>query len=130
MITAKGIICNFKKSKLLRIVSRDSIFRFSDDCAVVLEKNNGIVLARNVLTGTENIRFCQSGVKCLNQDFLGTLKSGDIISVLTDGTVNVLWKYGEDYNLLFLTDYCNSRCIMCPQTKRINIDHYYNQNNQ
>jgi His-Xaa-Ser system radical SAM maturase HxsC len=125
MITAKGIIYNFKKSKLLRIVSKDSVYRFSDNCAVVLEKNNGIVMARNALTSNDNIRFCQSGVKYLDQEFLATLKPGDIVSVLTDGTVNVLWKYGEDDNLLFLTDYCNSHCIMCPQTKRVDIDHYY-----
>ena len=49
------------------------------------------------------------------------MSEGDIVSVLENGVVNVLWQCNSDENLLFLTDYCNSHCIMCPQTQLPNI---------
>ncbi len=43
------------------------------------------------------------------------LHDGDILKINTDGTVQRLFERGSDQNVLFMTEYCNSRCMMCPQ---------------
>lgn len=53
------------------------------------------------------------------------LKAGDIVSIQPDGTVTVLWEKGSGQNLLFVTDFCNSRCIMCPQVAQGEMRDYY-----
>jgi len=40
---------------------------------------------------------------------------GDILKITPDGMVERIWDVKSKQNVLFLTDQCNSRCIMCPQ---------------
>lgn len=40
---------------------------------------------------------------------------GDIIKLSSSGHIQCLWNVESKQNVLFLTDQCNSRCIMCPQ---------------
>lgn len=41
--------------------------------------------------------------------------NGDIINLQTDGTSNVVWEADTPHHALYVTDICNSKCIMCPQ---------------
>ncbi len=52
------------------------------------------------------------------------VKDGDIISLMPDGTVQVLWEAASRDNVLFTTDFCNSKCIMCPQVSDEPCHHY------
>lgn len=46
---------------------------------------------------------------------------GDAIRVQPNGQVNVLFRRGANANTLFVTERCNSRCLMCSQPPR-NVD--------
>lgn len=43
---------------------------------------------------------------------------GDIISIQTNGEANVVWESDTIHHALYVTDICNSKCIMCPQIER------------
>jgi hypothetical protein len=40
---------------------------------------------------------------------------GDAIRVQADGRINVLFRRGAKANSLFVTERCNSLCVMCSQ---------------
>lgn len=47
-------------------------------------------------------------------------ENGDIINFSTSGRINVLWETKSDHNAFYVTDICNSKCIMCPQIEGAN----------
>ncbi len=51
---------------------------------------------------------------------LSYLEDGDIIRInFRAGQIRVLYRKSSDYNVLFFTERCNSRCIMCSQPPRV-----------
>ena len=40
---------------------------------------------------------------------------GDIVKIYPDGRVHILWEINSYHNVLFLTEACNCKCLMCPQ---------------
>ncbi|MBQ3818878.1 hypothetical protein II810_00370, partial [bacterium] len=42
---------------------------------------------------------------------------GDIISINNSGNISCIWEINSPHNALYVTDVCNSRCIMCPQVE-------------
>ena len=42
-------------------------------------------------------------------------ENGDVLSVNKSGKINVVWENNSCHNALYVTDACNSKCIMCPQ---------------
>lgn len=61
-------------------------------------------------------------------DDINLLNDGDIVSILPDGFCNVLWEITSPHNALYLTDVCNSKCIMCPQPMTSSSRNYYQDN--
>lgn len=43
--------------------------------------------------------------------------NGDILNISKEGKINVLWEIKSDHNAFYVTDACNSKCIMCPQVE-------------
>jgi len=43
------------------------------------------------------------------------LFENDIVNITSDGNCNVIWEAKATHNGIFVTDACNSKCIMCPQ---------------
>lgn len=43
------------------------------------------------------------------------LTEGDVVQLLPDGLVRVLYRKASDHNFLFSTEACNSFCLMCSQ---------------
>src|SRR3981081_1823736 len=43
---------------------------------------------------------------------------GDAARILADGKINVLYRRGANANTLFVTERCNSLCLMCSQPPR------------
>lgn len=42
-------------------------------------------------------------------------QDGDVISINPDGSCSVVWEKNSCHNAFYVTDLCNSKCIMCPQ---------------
>ena len=61
-------------------------------------------------------------------DFLN-YESGDIVSIMPDGIVSILYRTSWQDLTLFITNQCNSACIMCPQVCD-NSGHFFNMNLQ
>lgn len=57
---------------------------------------------------------------------------GDILLISSNGTVSSLFRRESAHNTLFITDRCNSNCLMCSQPpKNINdLDYYFDINSQ
>lgn len=45
-------------------------------------------------------------------------KDGDVINISKEGIASLVWDKKSPHNALYVTDICNSKCIMCPQTER------------
>ena len=43
--------------------------------------------------------------------------NGDVLNISKEGKINVLWEVKSDNNAFYVTDICNSKCIMCPQVE-------------
>ena len=43
------------------------------------------------------------------------LGTGDIVLLKNNGAIDVLFSEDSNHNILFVTNRCNNRCIMCPQ---------------
>ena len=61
-------------------------------------------------------------------DFL-KYESGDIVSIMPDGIVSILYRTSWQDLTLFITNQCNSACIMCPQVCD-NSGHFLDMNLQ
>lgn len=59
----------------------------------------------------DTISYC-FGVKNIN-DFL----DGDVIRISNDGLIRILYRCDSDDNVIFVTNQCNSNCIMCPDSE-------------
>lgn len=56
------------------------------------------------------------------------LNENDIVNITENGLCNVIWEANATHNAIFVTDTCNSKCIMCPQPIPENPKNYFNDN--
>jgi len=64
--------------------------------------------------------------------YIDHLENDDIISIAPSGLINTLYKNNHTHNSMFVTDRCNSNCLMCsqPPKDKDDIDYLYNINMQ
>jgi len=70
------------------------------------------------------------GKECFAFTIVGNweqMNDGDIISIRKDGLVNRIYKKGQAEIDLFLTNQCNSNCLMCPLTESVRKKKYSGQ---
>ena len=60
-------------------------------------------------------------------DSLDHLAEGDIVAVHPSGRIDTLFRIASPNNSLFVTERCNSRCLMCSQPPRLvdDIDYFF-----
>lgn len=65
-----------------------------------------------------------------NVDSLGHLVDGDIVAVHPSGRIDTLFRVASPNNSLFVTERCNSKCLMCSQPPRLvdDIDYFITLN--
>ena len=83
-----------------------------------------------ILTGVANQDYA-SGVPAVSEiAFLDHIEEGDIVAVYPTGQVMNLFRKRSPNNSLFITDRCNSNCLMCsqPPKNRDDLDHFYDIN--
>lgn len=90
-------------------------------------KNN--ILIKNRILVSDRVPLCKVGLKaivsskqlrttlpvfiCDKKDFI----NGDIVNISLDGDCSVVWQENAEHNAFYVTDVCNSKCIMCPQVE-------------
>lgn len=50
-----------------------------------------------------------------NAEGLNLLSDGDVVELLPNGLIHVLYQIKSKDNIIFVTSKCNANCIMCPQ---------------
>ena len=125
MIRAKGNAYNIKETKIFRIID-DNFSSMWKKYGIAIEiPNKEIRFCKNVLTHNNYMTKNKRGVASLSIEFLNKLHTGDIISLDSKGNVVVVWQSEHEDNLLYLTDFCNSNCIMCPQSSEEENRNFY-----
>lgn len=90
------------------------------------------VLQRLLCAGLENLTPVFSGRgasgrglgRCLD-DPDGLLSNGDVVAITPrSGLVEVLIRESDQHHTVFLTNRCNSRCLMCSQPPTLHDDHW------
>ncbi len=123
MKESKGIPRGIVASQVRRITHSQRIHR--------REKDDTALICGADCTPTEGFCITSSeedegipGLYGVPGDFLAFLRDGDIAKLDPDGRISLLWETSSRQNPIFLTDCCNSRCIMCPQKPEKNPRHH------
>lgn len=83
-----------------------------------------------LLTGNTNIRCSTDATLLTNPKDTLVVQPGDVIAVRPGSTVvRVLYRRGANSNLLFMTDRCNSLCLMCSQPPKDVDDRWHIEEN-
>ena len=116
-LTTTGIANNIDQSVVGRITTRP------------LADRSETIIVTTALTGLDGYR----GIVTTNQDRVTStaripaiyavreiehLHDGDIVAMHTRGLVRTLFINGSKHNVLFVTERCNSNCLMCSQPPR------------
>ena len=68
-----------------------------------------------------SITLCIGG-SCFSLEIAGNweeMQEGDIVSITNDGTVSRLYRRGQSEIDIFVTNQCNSNCLMCPLAETV-----------
>lgn len=127
MISLSGIPQNIFDRKIFRIAkSCISADLFSPNVIRVCSDTIPWYAMSPILTNIP-LKGKKDGVYNLSESDLERLHESDIVAVSPSGEVFLLWENESNQNLLFLTDFCNSRCIMCPQEQCYAPKNYYDE---
>lgn len=114
------------------ILKGKSIRKFDDCIGIITRKKLGLFNRKDYIYVSDRIDITSVGYlgvlsskpikKCFympdgieNIENIDILQDGDIVNINSDGLITILWQKNSFQNLLFLTESCNCRCLMCPQ---------------
>lgn len=125
MKTIKGTPYFINKNSLGRTQRKG--FSFSDN--IVLLGETPLFMGKNTIALLPDTIIPPPNRKVIVIPFADfePLNEGDILQIKENGTINVLWEELAHDNVIFMTDFCNSSCIMCPQVPEGIPYSYYEQ---
>ena len=97
-----------------KITYKNNFFANKSDLIYVTEDNilpSGFIA---VITSLKNLTS-KSDIIISNVDNVTELHEGDIVTIEPNGRINVVYDIKSHHNAIFITERCNSNCIMCPQ---------------
>lgn len=118
-LKTRGIPINLSQSSVATIYSK----QFNKELIAVSSHDRRIILSEEV-PPLDN----ETMIVCIPT--LDHLEQGDIVHIDTNGSIHTLFRNNSPHNALFITDRCNSNCLMCSQPPK-NFDdltHFFNIN--
>lgn len=121
---------------LLGEITRDRIVSPFQTCKIYVSENN-----RNELTighkacilgagvGNSSLFKKRKHIVLIKKEDCSYFNEGDVVRILPTGEILKLWDVDSEQNALFITDKCDSRCIMCPQPPMVSNSFDYCQEN-
>lgn len=105
---------NIKEILIGKITTKDDFFANKNDLIYV--SNNGkfpkgylaVISSSDILT--REIFPYISNVSSISE-----LYDNDIVTIDSDGIISIVYDINSRHNAIFITERCNSNCIMCPQ---------------
>src|ERR1043166_2605634 len=114
-LSALATIANVNGPELRRLTTRpelamspDHVFLCRDETLPPVE---GSVLAPRI----RSLDVGRHGIQIVGVPELAYLDDGDVVAVHPTGSVRVLYRRASPHNSIFVTDQCNSYCLMCSQ---------------
>ena len=119
-LKVKGIPINIPRATLAVIIKNEDGNRIIAHSA---EENVDIILTTQVVTRESHYTVAEIFT-------LDYLEKGDVVYINTNGMINTLFRKKSIHNSLFVTDRCNSNCLMCSQPPRNidDLDHFFKIN--
>ena len=119
-LQARGTASGFDAPRLLRM--RDNAANLRDSEALLCKSerlpesvNDSTIVAPHV---RQPPRYGLHPILCDVPDF-DYLAEGDVVAVRPDGFARVLYRRASPHNSIFVTDQCNSYCVMCSQPPKV-----------
>ena len=120
----------------MKLQARARLYGISEPCLLKLGTNaspatssdaylwNGETLPADTVPGTivaPMVRSIRPGQTAFVYDIpdLDYLADGDVIAIRENGNVRVLYRRSSPHNSIFVTDQCNSYCVMCSQPPKL-----------
>lgn len=133
-LRAKGKARNLDKPVVKRVTRSGG----SDSSSVLLwEKNQGYEPFRNslgaIITSESEMAEIPSHLPFIHEvNRMDHLSDGDVVALHPNGMIETLFRQESPHNALFITDRCNSNCLMCsqPPKDRDDLDHLFDLNMQ
>lgn len=114
-----------KMYKAQTLKSKKSVVAILSDCTKEVPRENYILYKDNptftdfgfkgYITKSKRIPLLSKSVVRIKQGDSLQHHIGDIVKIMKDGQIHILWEHDSTQNALFLTENCNLDCIMCPQ---------------
>ncbi|WP_371371011.1 His-Xaa-Ser system radical SAM maturase HxsC [Sporomusa aerivorans] len=115
MIALIGTALNIKYP-IVGIVTTTPVNLFTRHNRVLVSPDiNGTVFGYACCITSQVIPSMHTGYLVHSVSQLDILQDGDIVLVTPEGRINLMYQSGHADHTLFITNRCNSRCIMCPQ---------------
>lgn len=127
ILKTKGIPLNMHHF----IIGKVAVNRIENDYICVITDVSQIKLkdlakAKAIITSLPIEAFCSYAIPIVHSiKILTHLNDEDIVIVNLDGVVNTLYRNLSIHNFLFLTERCNSNCLMCSQPPKDRDDTQY-----
>ena len=127
-LKTKGTPHNIKETIVAKIISDINV---SEKICFSLKTSDEVIL-----TMASKERYPENNLSDKKVVFsipsLSYLDIGDIVLISPNGSIYTLFRENSIHNSLFITDSCNSNCLMCSQPPKNNddLDYYYEINSQ
>lgn len=112
MKQTKGIITNISTALIGRYCSKNKLF--TNEKILFCTKRPMLTYGVKGYIVPKGMAF-KTDLPILEIDSELPFEDNDIISINPDGTASVVWEASSPHNAFYVTDICNSKCIMCPQ---------------
>lgn len=118
-LKTKGLPVNINAPTLSTIVAKT----WSNDLVAQTPSGESIILSKVVPSIGNNKMIV--GISTLEY-----LEEGDIVYLDNTGSIHTLFRKNSTHNSLFITDRCNSNCLMCSQPPKNfdDLSHFFNIN--
>lgn len=118
-LKTRGIPINLLQSTVATIYSK----QYNNELIAISPHDTRIILS-------EEVPPLENETMIVGITTLDHLEPGDIVHIDTNGAIHTLFRNSSPHNALFITDRCNSNCLMCSQPPK-NFDdltHFFNIN--
>lgn len=115
-LKAKGIPNNIHTTHVSKVISVDKT-SFGNERVITYINNDPLQQLILFKSGQKAESISENGLSrgVYNIEKVDHLQRGDIISITPNGMITTLFRIGSQHNNLFITERCNSNCLMCSQ---------------
>lgn len=109
----KGLAQNIDRLLIGKITFKNELFTNKKDLVFVTETDSipsGHICVISSYNKNTTNKALVSNVKNTFE-----LQENDIVTIEPNGQINVIFDSNSNHNAIFITERCNSNCIMCPQ---------------